>query len=83
MEKVQNPVILCTSMLFLFSNSLCRAITDAVSRRLPTTATWVRSPVRSSGIYGGQSGTDVGFLRALRFPLQVPIQPADTCMGDL
>jgi hypothetical protein len=49
-------------MLFLYSNSLYRAITGAVSRRLPTTATRVRFRVRSYGICGGQSDADVGFL---------------------
>jgi hypothetical protein len=36
-----------------------RAITQAVSRRLPAAAARVRAQVRSCGICGGQSGTSV------------------------
>jgi hypothetical protein len=46
-----------------------RAIDEAVSRRVPTSAVRVRSQVRSYGICGGQSDAGVGFLRVLRFPL--------------
>jgi hypothetical protein len=52
-----------------------RAITQAVSRWLPTAAALVRSQVRSCGICGGQSGTGACFLRVLRFPLPILIQP--------
>jgi hypothetical protein len=48
-----------------------RAMAQAVSRRLPTTAARVRARVRS----GGQSGTGAGFLRVLRFPLSISIPP--------
>jgi hypothetical protein len=47
-----------------------RAIAQAVSCWLPTTAAWVRARVWSSGIYGGQSGAGAGFLRVLQFPCQ-------------
>jgi hypothetical protein len=48
-----------------------RAIAQAVSRWLPIAADRVRSRVRSSGIYGGQSGAGAGFLRVVRFPLPI------------
>jgi hypothetical protein len=48
-----------------------RAITQAVSRWLPTAAARVRALVWSSGICGGQSGGGAGFLRVLRFPLPI------------
>jgi hypothetical protein len=46
-----------------------------VQSRLFTAAVWVRSHVRSCEISGGQSGTEVGFLRVLRFPLPILIPP--------
>jgi hypothetical protein len=52
-----------------------RAITQAVSRWLPTTAAEVRSRVWSSGTCDGQSGTGAGFLQVLRFPLPIFIPP--------
>jgi hypothetical protein len=51
-----------------------RAITQAVSRRLPTAAR-VRAQVRSCGNCGGQSGTWADFLRLLRFLLPILIPP--------
>jgi hypothetical protein len=39
--------------------------------RLPTAAARVRARGSSCGIYGGQSGTRVGFLRVFRFPLPI------------
>jgi hypothetical protein len=51
------------------------AIAQAVSRRLPSPAAWVRAQVRSRGICG-QSGAGVGFLRVLLFPLAIFIPPA-------
>jgi hypothetical protein len=53
-----------------------RAIAQAVSRRLPNAAGRVRVQVRSCGICGGQSGSRIGFLRVLRFPLLILIPPA-------
>jgi hypothetical protein len=52
-----------------------RAIAQAVSRCLPTTAARVRARVWSSGICCGQSGAGAGFLRVLRFPLPIFIPP--------
>jgi hypothetical protein len=52
-----------------------RAIAQAVSRRLPTTAARVRAQVRSCGICGGHSSTGAGFLRVLRCPLPILIPP--------
>jgi hypothetical protein len=52
-----------------------RAVAQAVSRWLPTGAARVRPRVWSCGICGGQSGAGAGFLRVLRFPLQIFIPP--------
>jgi hypothetical protein len=52
-----------------------RDIAQAVNRHLPTAAGRVRAQVRSCGNCGGQSGTGVGFLRELRFPLPILIPP--------
>jgi hypothetical protein len=46
---------------------------EAVSRRLPTAAAWLRARVRSNGVGCGQSGTGVSFLRVLRFLLSIRI----------
>jgi hypothetical protein len=46
-----------------------RAITQAVSRRFPTAV----ARVWSCEICRGQSGTEAGFLRVLRFPLPILI----------
>jgi hypothetical protein len=52
-----------------------RAITQAVSRWLPTVAARVRSRVWSSRICGGQSGAGADFLRVLQFPMPIFIPP--------
>jgi hypothetical protein len=49
----------------------CRAITGAISRRISTAVAGIRNQVKTYGICGGQSGTVVGFLRVLLFPLQI------------
>jgi hypothetical protein len=51
-----------------------RAVTQAVSRWLPTAAARVRIQA-ACGVCGGQSGTGAGFLRVLRFPLPIIIPP--------
>jgi hypothetical protein len=66
---------MATRMKEWLSNILGRAIAQVVSRRLPTAAARVQARVRSRGICGGQSGTRVGFLRVLRFPLPILIPP--------
>jgi hypothetical protein len=58
--EIQVPVTIS-----LLATAKGRAITQAVSRRLPTAAARVRSQVRSCGICGGQSGTGAGFLLVL------------------
>jgi hypothetical protein len=52
-----------------------RAIAQAVSRRLSTSAVRVQSQTRPCEICGGQSSTGADFLRVLRFPLQILISP--------
>jgi hypothetical protein len=52
-----------------------RAIAQAVSHWLPTSAARIWAQVRSCGICGGQSGTGVGILRVLRFHLPIFIPP--------
>jgi hypothetical protein len=48
-----------------------RVTAQAVSRRLPTAAAWIRAQVRTCGICGGQSGAGENFLRVLRFHLPI------------
>jgi hypothetical protein len=52
-----------------------RTIAQAVSHRLPNATAQVRVRDRSCGICGGHSGTGASFLRVLRFPLPISIQP--------
>jgi hypothetical protein len=64
-----------STLYSLATNSVCRAMAQAVSRRLPTAAARVQAQVRSCGIRGGQSGTGTGLVRVLRFPLPILIPP--------
>jgi hypothetical protein len=58
-----------------FDRAAGRDVAQAINHRFPTEATRVRAQVRSYGICDGQSGTGAGFLRELRFPLPILIQP--------
>jgi hypothetical protein len=49
------------------------AIAQAVSRRLPTAAAWVRSQPGPCRTCDRQSATGAGFLRVVRFPLPILI----------
>jgi hypothetical protein len=73
----EQPCLLPASCWFIAWLTLQqgRAIAQAVSRWLPTAAARVRARVKSCGIFGIQSGTGVGFLRDLRFPLKIFISP--------
>jgi hypothetical protein len=66
---------ICTMPVSNYLVYLVRAVAQAVSRRLPTAEVRVRGQVKSIGICGAQSGTGAGFLRILRFPLQILIPP--------
>jgi hypothetical protein len=60
-----------------------RAIAQAVSRLLATTAARVRAYVRSYGIWGGQNGTAAGVLWVLGLPMPVLIPfsaPHSSCI---
>jgi hypothetical protein len=50
-------------------------IAEPVSHRLLTAVASIQSQVRSYGIYGGQCGTEVGFLQVFLFPLPILIPP--------
>jgi hypothetical protein len=52
-----------------------RAIAQAVIRRLPMAAARFRAQLRSCGVSDRQSGIGAGFLRVLRFTLQILIPP--------
>jgi hypothetical protein len=66
-------VCLRTGLITFF---LGRAMTQAVSRRLPISTARVPEQFRSSGICDGQSDTGAGFLLVLWFPLPILTIPA-------
>jgi hypothetical protein len=56
--------VLCDVTTFTLKDTVIkdRTVAQAISRWLPTAVARVRARVRSCGIYGGQSGTGIGFL---------------------
>jgi hypothetical protein len=52
-----------------------RAIAQGVSRLIPSAVAQVRAQVKSYGFCSGQSDTEAGFPRVLRFPLPILIPP--------
>jgi hypothetical protein len=52
------------------------AIAEVIGHQLVTMVAWVQSQVRSCGICGGQSGTGMGLLQMIYFPLPVLTHPA-------
>jgi hypothetical protein len=64
-------------------NNISRAITQAVSRLLPTSVARVRSQVMSCGICGEESGDGASLVRVLRFPLPIliPLTASHTASG--
>jgi hypothetical protein len=64
-----------TSRLYITVICTGRAITQAVSLRLPNAAARVREQVRLFGLCGGQSGIGAGLLQVLRFSQLILIPP--------
>jgi hypothetical protein len=76
-NEFKSPENSIYSRYFLYK--LCLAVAQTVSRWLPIVAALVC--VRSTcGVFGGQSDTGAGFLRALRSPLPIipPISPSSS-----
>jgi hypothetical protein len=71
-SSVKQMIVLSYPCLPGFQSQFYVAV-HTVSRRLPTAAVRVPAQVKSCGICGGQSGTGVGFLRVLQFPLPILI----------
>jgi hypothetical protein len=59
----------------VFKYAVSRAIAQAVSHWLPNMAAQVQAQVWSSGICGGQRGTEAGFPLVLWFPQPIFIPP--------
>jgi hypothetical protein len=60
-----------------------RAITQAVSRRLPTAAAWVQTRVGTWDFVMDKSGAGAGFLQELRFPLPMYIPSCSPQLSSL
>jgi hypothetical protein len=52
-----------------------RTVFHLFNHWLPIASAQIRSQIRSYEIFGGQNGTNLGFLRVLRFPLPIHIPP--------
>jgi hypothetical protein len=63
------PNVLTVSNKVKYASTFGRAIAEAVNRWLPTAGGPGSRPGVASGICGGQSGVEAGFLRVLPFPL--------------
>jgi hypothetical protein len=76
-HKKKEKIMGATFRILEVRSKIGRAVAQAVSRWLPTAAARVRVR-RVCGVCGGQSGTEVGFLRVLWFSLPIipPISPS-------
>jgi hypothetical protein len=68
------PALLLSFLFFITTkNKFGRTVVQAVSRRLPTAATRLRSQARSCGFCDGQSGNGMSYLGMLQFPMRILI----------
>jgi hypothetical protein len=75
-QKVRtNRLFTGSGLLVANAGAVGRATAHVVSRQILTVGARVRLQAKSCGICGGHSGTGVGFLRVLRFPMTVRISP--------